>query len=320
MTTSYWRGLRVLRPVYSPHALLVREVRALFWYATLRPQPSHWRKDRRAPLLLNWRVKCLIRINLPGSGDSLAGVRVAQDLTSAQTQQVHELLRNYSDIFATEERPIGECTFTEHTIETTTTHPIRTGLRPMPPAHKEIVREEVRKMLDANVIKPSKSPWSSAIVLVKKKDGSTRFCVDYRRLNEVTVKDVFPLPRISDQLESLAGACFFSTLDAASGYWQIPVRQEDQAKTAFITPDGLYEYLKMPFGLCNAPATYQRAMQSILAGLNWVNCLVYIDDILVYSRTFENHLHDLREVFDRLKEANMLLKPSKCKFAMSSVD
>ena len=150
-------------------------------------------------------------------------------------------------------------------------------------------------MLKHRVIRPSSSPWASPIVLVKKKDGSVRFCVDFRRLNDITVKDVFPLPRTTDLLESFQGAKIFSTLDAAAGYWQVPLTEETIPKTAFITSEGLFEFLVMPFGLCNAPATFQRIMNVLLAGLNGLSCLVYLDDIIVFSKNFRSHLQDLRE-------------------------
>ena len=174
-------------------------------------------------------------------------------------------------------------------------------------------------MMQHGAIRPSSSPWASPIVLVKKKDGSTRFCVDYRRLNDITVKDVFPLPRTSDILESFKGAKIFSTLDAASGYWQVPLTEDAISKSAFICNEGLFEFLVMPFGLCNAPATYQRIMNLMLSGLNGISCLVYLDDIIVFSRDFREHLADLQQVFDRLVQAEMLLKPSKCYFGLDRV-
>ena len=171
-------------------------------------------------------------------------------------------------------------------------------------------------MLETGAIRPSSSPWASPIVLVRKKDGSVRFCVDYRKLNDATKKDVHPLPRTSDMLESLAGAKIFTTLDAASGYWQIPMSPPDIEKTAFICSEGLFEFTVMPFGLCNAPATYQRLMNLLLAGLTWQSCLVYIDDIIIFSADFATHRRDLEEVLQRLIRAGFLLKGKKCRFAV----
>ena len=167
-------------------------------------------------------------------------------------------------------------------------------------------------MLDNGIIEPSRSPWSSPIVVVPKKDGGIRFCVDYRQLNSVTIKDAYPLPQISDTLESLAGAKFFSTLDLASGYWQVGMHPDDQHKTAFASHRGLFEFKVLPFGLCNAPATFERLMEFALAGLIGTSCLVYLDDIVVFSRTFEEHLARLREVLYRLRDAGLKVKPSKC--------
>ena len=157
------------------------------------------------------------------------------------------------------------------------------------------------------------------MVLVPKKDGSLRFCVDFRRLNSVTRKDVYPLPRVDDILDTLGNARYFTTLDLASGYWQVPLDEDARPKTAFTTHQGLYEFVRMPFGLCNAPATFQRAMQSVLAGLEWRDCFVYIDDILIASTTFEEHLRHLEQVFDRLRTANLRLKPKKCRFLCEEV-
>lgn len=147
-------------------------------------------------------------------------------------------------------------------------------------------------MLDEGVIQESDSPWGSPVVLVKKKDGSLRFCVDYRRLNAVTRKDIFLLPRIDDLLDQLAGKKVFSTLDAKSGYWQIKMAEGAKAKTAFVTMNGLYEFRVMPFGLCNALATFQRLMQK---GLPF--CSMYIDDMIVFSDTWEEHMEHLQKVF-----------------------
>ena len=167
-------------------------------------------------------------------------------------------------------------------------------------------------MLKNKVIEPSKSPWAFPIVLVPKKDGTIRFCVDYRKLNAITVKDSYALPRIDDALATLSGNKFFTSLDLAQGYYQIPMSDKDKEKTAFITDSGLWQFNVMSFGLTNAPATFQRYMDTTLAGLKWNILLIYIDDFLIFSKTFEDHLRDVETVLDRLLDANMTLKPSKC--------
>ena len=174
-------------------------------------------------------------------------------------------------------------------------------------------------MLDQGVIEPSDSPWASPVVLVRKKDGSLRYCIDYRRLNSVTIKDSYPLPRIDESLDSLSNTKYFSTLDLASGYWQIGLDEDAKRKSAFCTTSGLFQFKVMPFGLTNAPATFQRLMERVLAGLQWQICLVYIDDVIIFSQTFEEHLNHLSIVFQRLKEAGLKLKPKKCFLFQKSV-
>jgi hypothetical protein len=162
-------------------------------------------------------------------------------------------------------------------------------------------------------------PWASPLVLVKKKNDTVWFCVDYRKLNVTTRKDVYPIPRVDETLDTLAGSHFFTTLDLLSGYWQVQVHPDDKEKTAVTTPEGLFEFNVMPFGLCNAPATFQRLMDCVLAGLHWETCLVYLDDVIIIGKSFEDHLHNLHHVFQRFREAGLKLKPTKCTFCQPEV-
>jgi transposase InsO family protein len=238
-------------------------------------------------------------------------------LSPAQLSSILSVLP--SSLFADVDHPHG-CTATAtHVIDTGTNRPCWTGLRPTSPGERLIVQQEIKRMLACNVIRPSTSPWASPIVLVKKKDNSTRFCVDYRVLNNITKKDVHPLPRISDMLEALHGGVFFSTLDAASGYWQIPMDEASKEKTAFICNEGLFQFEVMSFGMCNAPATYQRTMIVVLAELLWDICLVYLDDVLIFSPSFDQHLKDVKRVTERLHQHGFLLQAKKCSFAMQEV-
>ena len=174
-------------------------------------------------------------------------------------------------------------------------------------------------MLANNIIQPSHSPWAAPVVLVGKRDGGLRFCVDYRKLNDLTRKDAYPLPRIDDALDSLNKACWFSTLDLASGYWQVELDPRDKHKTAFTTRQGLFEFDVLSFGLCNSPSTFQRLMDLVLADGQWTTCLVYLDDIIIFGRTFQEHLGRLDEVLTKLRQANLKVKPAKCNLFATQV-
>ena len=241
-------------------------------------------------------------------------------LASEEQQQLKDLICSYSDVFALDASELGTTDIVQHTIDTGDHSPIKQPLRRTPFALRAKMDELVREMLSQGVIEQSKSPWASPVVLVSKKDGGLRFCIDYRQLNRVTKLDEFPLPRIDDTLDQLAGAKFFTTLDLAAGYWQVSMDSKDQEKTAFTTYSGLYEFKKMPFGLVNAPATFQRLMEVVLAGLAREGCLVYLDDVLVMGKTMEEHNRNLEKVLDRLRAAGLRLKPKKCYFAQLEVD
>ncbi|KAK3086868.1 hypothetical protein FSP39_024642 [Pinctada imbricata] len=230
-----------------------------------------------------------------------------------------ELLLKYLDIFAKSKSDIGRTNIVKHKINTDRAHPIKQAPRRIPLAKRAEAENEVQTLLKDGLIEPSSSPWSSPVVLVKKKDGSLRYCIDYRKLNSVTIKDSYPLPRIDDSLDALGGACMFSCIDLASGYWQVEMEPDDKAKTAFSTPKGLFQFKVMPFGLCNAPATFERLMETVLNGLPFQTCLLYIDDIIVYSKDFKTHVERLSEVLERLKNAGLKLSPKKCNFFQNQV-
>ena len=232
---------------------------------------------------------------------------------------LQELLLSNRHIFCETENELGRTDVLEHRIDTAAARPVRQQLRRFPPAHVEAISEQVDSMLAQGVIEPAWSPWASNIVLVRKKDGSLRCCIDYRRLNDVTVKDAYPLPRIDQSLEAMTQAQWFSSCDLKAAYHQIQVSPEDRDKTAFICPRGMYRFRTMPFGLCNAGATFQRLMDVVMSGLHLEVCLVYLDDIVVYARTPEEHLQRLAMVFDRLSRAGLKLKPEKCRFFQRSV-
>ena len=240
-------------------------------------------------------------------------------LTAIQRTRLVELLQSYSDVFALDPSELGVTSVVQHSIHTGEHRPTRQPVRRMPFSLRPQVDKLVQEMLTQGVIEPSASPWASPVVLVRKKDGTMRFCVDYRRLNSITKLDEFPLPRIDDTLDVLAGAKYFTALDLASGYWQVAMEPAHQEKTAFITYSGLYEFRRMPFGLVNAPATFQRLMELVLSGLARNCCLVYLDDVLVMGSTLEEHNVNLMKVLERIRDAGLRLKPKKCTFAQESL-
>ena len=237
-------------------------------------------------------------------------------LTSDDRKRVQRLLCKYSDVF---DETLSHTTITTHKINTGTSPPIKQAPRRLPYAHRDEAKRQIDDMLEQGVIRPSTSAWSSPIILVKKKSGELRFCVDYRKLNSVTVGHAHPLPRIDDILDSLGDSKYFTTLDLRSGYWQISVNEHDRQKTAFATSNGLYEFNRMPFGLSTAPATFQRTMDIVLSGLTYAICLCYLDDVIVFGRNIDEHCERLDTVLLRMREHNLRVKLSKCKIAARQV-
>ena len=222
-----------------------------------------------------------------------------------QAERARSLLKEYHDIFSLEKHDMGHTKATKHKIilKDPDTSLFKERFLWIPPPQLDEVHAHLKMMLDAGVIRPSNSLWCNAVVLVRKKDGSLRFCIDFRKLNALTVKDSHPLPCICETLESLAGAGHYSTFDMNSGFWQVPMDEESKQYTAFMLGSmGLYECESMPFGLCNAPPTFQRLMQNCLGELNLTYCLIYLDDVIIFSQTEEEHLERMHVVFDCLRE------------------
>ena len=237
------------------------------------------------------------------------------DLNEEQKHEATKLFAKWESVFSKNLLDIGHTKLVEHHIKLSDDQPFKEPHRRIPPGLIEEVREHLQEMMDAGAIRDSESPYSSNVVIVRKKDGSIRFCVDFRKLNNRTIKDAYAIPRIEDSLHLLAGTKYFSKLDLRSGYWQVEVAEEDKCKTAFqVGTLGFYEFNRMPFGLCNAPATFQRLMERSMGDMNLRDCLIYLDDIVVFSSTFEEHLERLEAVFQRLQINNLKLKASKCEF------
>ena len=240
-----------------------------------------------------------------------------------QAGKARSLLKEYHDIFSLEKHDMGHTNATKHKIvlKDPDTPPFKEHFCRIPPPQLDEVRKYLKLMLDAGVIRPSNSPWCNAVVLVRKKDGSLCFCIDFRKLNSLTVKDSHLLPRICETLESLTGAAHYSTFDMNSGFWQVSMDEESKQYTAFTSGSmGLYECESMPFGLCNTPPTFQRLMQNCLGELNLTYCLIYLDDMIVFSEMPEEHLQRMRVVFDCLREHGLKLKPSKCDVFKSEIN
>ncbi|KAK3085975.1 hypothetical protein FSP39_011528 [Pinctada imbricata] len=231
-----------------------------------------------------------------------------------------KLLEKHADVFSENELDLGRTNVVEHSINTGNSRPLRQPPRKVPLAFEGEEKKAIDTMMKQSIIQKSTSPWASPIVLVKKKNGKVRPCIDYRRLNAVTTPDAFPLPRVQDCLDTVRGSVYFSTFDITSGYHQVPVKKEDVPKTAFVTKYGLYEFKTMPMGLSTASATFQRLMELVLQGLNWTTCIIYLDDIVCFATTFEEHMVRVDQVLASIGESGLKLKPEKCSLLQDRVN
>jgi len=252
----------------------------------------------------------------PIDTDVLDQIEMDKDgLTREEITQGTGLILKFKDIFSKADDDLGHSDMVKHRIDLEDDRPFKQRHRRIPPSMYEDVKTHLQDLLSAGVIRHSYSPWASNIVLVKRKDGRLRMCTDYRQLNNRTIKDSYALPRIEEILDSLGGMTYFSVLDMKSGYHQVEVDEEHKSRTAFtVGPLGFYEYNRMPFGLANAPATYQRLMEKCLEGLHLKICLVYLDDLIIFSKTYQEHVERIELVLRRLQECNLKLAPKKCKF------
>ena len=237
---------------------------------------------------------------------------ISDRLSATQRRDLHKLREDFSDVMC--DLP-GRTNLAVHPIETGTARPVRLPPYRLPHAYRDAVRKELEEMQEQGIVEPSMSEWASPVVLVKKKDGTLRFCVDYRRLNSVSESDAYPMPRIDELIDHLGQAKYITTLDLTRGYWQVPLAGSAKAKTAFATPFGLFQFNVMPFGLQGAPATFQRLMDRVTRGMEEF-AAAYLDDLVIHCDTWEEHLSHVRLVLQCLREAGLTVKARKCQFGM----
>jgi predicted aspartyl protease/transposase InsO family protein len=234
-------------------------------------------------------------------------------------QALVNLLQKYENVLSVDAFDLGYTDIIKHRIDTGNHRPVREQLRRHPLPHLEYIDDQVQQMLKAKIIEPAQVEWASNVCLARRKDGGLRFAIDYRRLNRLTTGDSYPIPRIDSCLDVLNGSAWFSTLDLRCGFWQVAQDERDADKTTFVTRRGSFRFRVLSFGLQGSPSLFQRVMDLVLAGLTWDCCLVYIDDIVIFSRTQAEHIDRLEQVLRRLKEHNLKLKPDKCQFLQQSV-
>ena len=243
------------------------------------------------------------------------------DLSPIEKDQLQDFLARKRNTFAKDINELETANVPYHTIDTQNAHQIRQRFYRTSSTMKKEIDDQIEEMLKNDIIGNSNSSWASPVVMIKKRSSDYRFAVDYRKVNQVTRPISFSLPRVEDIFDTIgeAQAQIFTVLDLRSGFWQLPLDPKTKDRTAFTVHSGNFQFKKLPFGLKNAPMSFQMVMSQVLRGLTWKCALVYIDDILVYSKNFSSHLQHLEAIFDRLDNANLKLNPSKCAFATKRV-
>ena len=257
----------------------------------------------------------LLELGVRQPTESANDVSIGKMLTDSQTEELRQIISKYNEIFT--DVP-GTTTLAEHTIPLTTDEPVRCKPYPIPYTVRESLKKDVQDMLDMNVIRPSTSAYASPTVIVRKKDGSNRICVDYRKLNKISTFDPEPMVTSEDLFQRCGEDKYFSRIDLSKGYWQFPVAERDIHKTAFVTPDGHYEFLRNPFGMVNSMQTLMRGLRKLLNGME--HCDNYVDDILVHTPDWEGHLKVLEDLFQRMAAAHITARPSKCLLGTDDID
>jgi hypothetical protein len=251
--------------------------------------------------------------------EDLWSIQRGKDQTLEQRKALPQLLSQFQDAFLWKNQRLGYTDLVTHHIHIGNQPPIKQKAYRLSHRERELICKEVQQMLEDGIIEESESPWVSCPVITKKKDGGDRFCINLRKVNAATKKDFYPLPRIDDLMDEIGKAKWFSLLDLKWGYWQIALVSEAKVKTAFTTPMGLYQFRVMPFGLCNAPCTFQRLMEVVLRPFIGKFCSVYLDDIFIYSDTFAEHMTHMQHVFLGLIDAHLHISPKKCSFGMQEI-
>ncbi|UYV64482.1 hypothetical protein LAZ67_3000918, partial [Cordylochernes scorpioides] len=305
-------GLRLARSL-----LTVTDKKTHIWITNPYPRPLKIMKDQTLAYgSLPAGVNFIENKEKQNENDEIQ-FQLNKNLTFKEQERLKQILAKYTDLFSSR---LGRTSLAKHQVHTEDAKPIKHKPYRVSAKERTIIKDQIDEMLEEGIIRQSSSPWSFPVILVKKRDGKYRFCVDYRKLNEVTVKDVYPIPRIDDVMDTLQGSKYFSAIDLKSGYWQVEIEERDKEKTAFTTAHGLYEFNVMPFGLCNAPATFERNMDNVLGNLRWQICLCYLDDVIIYSSDFPTHIKRLEAVLRCFSESNLKLNAKKCRFAFEELE